>query len=158
MIHRRFRKRLCSLLPSPVWPLRICLESCIWHSRSYVILLFTASDFTSIIGHIHNWVLFMLWFQLFSLSGVISPLISSSILGYQPGEFIFHTVHGFSRQECWSGLSFPSPVDHILSEFSTMTCPSWVALHSTVHSFIKLDKVWKGRGTRDQTANIRWII
>ena len=28
---------------------------------------------------------------------------------------------GFSRQEYWSGLSFPSPVDHVLSEFSTMT-------------------------------------
>ena len=27
---------------------------------------------------------------------------------------------GFSRQEYWSGLPFPSPVDHILSELSTM--------------------------------------
>ncbi|CAM9851899.1 unnamed protein product [Rangifer tarandus platyrhynchus] len=27
----------------------------------------------------------------------------------------------------------PSPVDHILSEFSTMICPSWVALHSMAH-------------------------
>ena len=34
---------------------------------------------------------------------------------------------GFSRQECCSGLPFPL-VDHILSELSTMTCPSWVAL------------------------------
>ena len=39
-----------------------------------------------------------------------------------------------------SGLPFPSPVDHILSELSTMTCPSWVALHSMAHSFIELDK------------------
>ena len=29
----------------------------------------------------------------------------------------------FSRQEYWSGLPFPSPVDHVLSELSTMTCP-----------------------------------
>ena len=45
----------------------------------------------------------MLWLHPFILSGVISPLISRSILGtYQPGEFIFpypiflpsHTVHG----------------------------------------------------------------
>ena len=28
----------------------------------------------------------------------------------------------FSRQECWSGLSVPSPVGHVLSELSTMTC------------------------------------
>ena len=33
----------------------------------------------------------------------------------------------FSRQEYWSALPFPSPVDYILSELSTMTCPSWVA-------------------------------
>ena len=70
---------------------------------SYVILLFTASDYTCITSHIHNWVLLWLWLHLFILSGVISPLISSSILGtYQPVEFIFqcliflpfHTVHG----------------------------------------------------------------
>ena len=30
-----------------------------------------------------------------------------------------------SRQEYWSGLPFPSPVDHILSNFSTITCPTW---------------------------------
>ena len=47
---------------------------------------------------------------------------------------------GFSRQEYWSGLPFPSPVDHILSELSTMTRPSWVALHDMAHSFIELDK------------------
>ena len=49
---------------------------------------------------------------------------SISILGtYRPGDFIFqypnflpfHAVHGFSRQEFWSGFPFPSPVDHILS-------------------------------------------
>ena len=43
-----------------------------------------------------------------------------------------------SRQEYWSGLPFPSPVDHLLSELSTMTHPSWVALHCMAHSFIEL--------------------
>ena len=33
----------------------------------------------------------------------------------------------FSRQEYWSGLPFPSPVAHLLSELSNMTHPSWVA-------------------------------
>ena len=46
----------------------------------------------------------------------------------------------FSRRECCSGLPFPSPVDHILLELSTMTHPSWVALHSMAHSFIELGK------------------
>ena len=81
--------------------------------------------------------------------GLISPLLSSSVLGiYQPGDFIFQyhifflsiLFMRFSRQEYWSGLSFPSPVDHILSELSTMTHLSWVALHVTAHSFIELDK------------------
>ena len=35
---------------------------------------------------------------------------------------------------------FPSPVDHILSELSIMIHLSWVALHNTAHSLIKLDK------------------
>ena len=40
--------------------------------------------------HIHSWVLFLLWLHPFILSGVISPLIFSSILGtYWPGEFLF---------------------------------------------------------------------
>ncbi|KAF7247156.1 Craniofacial development protein 2 [Varanus komodoensis] len=47
---------------------------------------------------------------------------------------------GFSWQGYWSGLPFPSPVDHVLSELSAMTCPSWVALHGMAHSFIELHK------------------
>ena len=54
------------------------------------ILLFTASNLASITSPIHNWVLFFLWLHPFILSGIISPLITSSILGtYRPGEFIF---------------------------------------------------------------------
>ena len=52
--------------------------------------------------------------------------------------FILFTV--FSRQEYWSALPFPFPVDHILLELSTMTHLSWVALHGMAHSFIELDK------------------
>ena len=102
----------------------------------------------SIISHICNGVLFLLWLCLFVLSGVISPLFSSNILHtYQPAEFIFqcpiflpfHTVHGVLKQEYWSGLPFPSPVDHILSDISTMTHPSGVATMAWL-SFIELDK------------------
>ena len=39
------------------------------------------SEFASTTSHIHNWVLLFLWLCLFIVSGVISPLISSSILG-----------------------------------------------------------------------------
>ena len=47
---------------------------------------------------------------------------------------------GFSRQEYGIDLPFSFPVDHILSELSTSTSPSWVALHGMAHSFIELDK------------------
>ena len=54
---------------------------------------------------------------------------------------LFILFMGLSRQEYCSGLPFPSPVDHVLSELSTMTHPSWVALHGMAHSFIELDKI-----------------
>ena len=83
------------------------------------VILFTASDLASITSHIHNWVLFLLWLRLFILSGVISPLFSSSILGtYQPGEFIFqchtffpfHTIHGALKARIlrWFAIPFSS--------------------------------------------------
>ena len=68
-------------LPSRVWPLPICLDSWTCIPGSYATLLFTALDLASITSHIHNWVLFLFWLHPFILSGVISPLISSSILG-----------------------------------------------------------------------------
>ena len=101
-------------------------------SGSYAVLLFTASYLASITSPIHNWVLFLLWFRLFILSGVISPLISSSIMGtFRPGEFIFqcpvflpfHTVHGVLKARILKSfaIAFSSgphsvrPVHHDLS-------------------------------------------
>ena len=52
----------------------------------------------------------------------------------------FPTVLGFLQQEYWSNFQFYPPVDHALSELSTMTCMTWVALHSMAHSFIELHK------------------
>ena len=86
---------------------------------SYALLLFTASDLGSITSHIHYWVLFLLWLHPFILSGIISPLISSSILGtYRPGEFLFqypiilpfHTVHGVLKARIlrWFAIPFSS--------------------------------------------------
>ena len=53
---------------------------------------------------------------------------------------LFILFMGSSTKAYWSGFPFPSPVDHILSELSTMTRPSWLALHGMAHSFIELDK------------------
>ena len=46
---------------------------------------------------------------------------------------------GFWRQECWSGLPFPSPVAHTLSDLSTATRPSRLAPHARL-SLTELDK------------------
>ena len=109
----------------------------------------TASDFTSISSLIHNRVLFLLWFCLFILSGVIPPLSFSSILGtYQPGGFIFqyhiflplHTVCGVLKARVLEWLAIPFSNGPFLSELSTLTCPSWVAPHVMDDSFIELDK------------------
>ena len=104
---------------------------------SYAILLFRASDFTAIPSQPQLGVVFALapffhssW-SYFStdLQWHIEPTnlgsSSFSVLSF----CLFILFMRFSRQEYWSGLPFPSPVDHVLSELSTMTRPSWVALH-----------------------------
>ena len=55
------------------------------------------------------------------------------------GILSFCLFMGFSRQEYWRGLPFPSPVGHILSGLSTMTRPSWVAPQAWL-GFTELDK------------------
>ena len=53
---------------------------------------------------------------------------------------LFTVSMEFSRKEYWSGLPFPSPMDHILLDLFTMTYLSWVVLQSMSHSFTKLQK------------------
>ena len=59
---------------------------------------------------------------------------------YLPVLHLLILFMGFLRQEYWSGLPLPPPVEHVLSELFTMTRPSWVALHSMADSFIELPK------------------
>ena len=47
---------------------------------------------------------------------------------------------GSSWQVYWSGLPSPPPVDHVLSELSTVTHLPWVALHSLAHSVIEFSR------------------
>ena len=48
-----------------------------------------------------------------------------------------NTVHGVLKARMLNHLSSSSPVDHVLSEFSTITHLSWVALHKMAHSCIQ---------------------
>ena len=87
----------------------------------------------------------MLWLHLFILSGVISPLISSSILGpYRPGEFIFqcpiflpfHSVYGVLKAGIGEGNGTPL-------QYSRLENPMdggawWAAVHGVATSWIGL--------------------
>ena len=71
---------------------------------------------------------------------------------------LFMLFVGFSRQEYWSGLPFPFPADHVLSELSTMTHPSWVALPGKAHSFIELDKAVVHVPNRKRSTSRLYIV
>ena len=130
-----------SLLPSPVWPLPICLDSWTWHSRFLCNIALNSIRLASITSHIHNWVLFLLWLHPFILSEVISPLISSSILGtYWPGEFLFqypiilpfHTVLGVLKARIlkWFAIPFtsgPHSVRPLHHDPPVLGCPAGMA-------------------------------
>ena len=103
-----------------------------------------ASDLASITSYIDNWVLFLLWLHPFILSGVISPLISSSIWGtYQPGEFLFqypiilpfHIVHRVLKERIlrWFAIPFssgPHSVRSLHHDLSVLGGPTWHGLVS----------------------------
>ena len=92
---------------------------------------------------------FLLWPGRSILSGAISQLPfalpvaywTPSDLGGSPSGVVsfclFILFTEFSRQEYWSGLPFPPPVDDVWSELFTTTSPSWVDRHSMAHSFIE---------------------
>ena len=86
------------------------------------------------------------WLHIFILSGVISSRISSSILGtYWPGEFLFQCPiflpsHGVLKARILKCFAIPFSSGPVLSELSTMTSSSWVALHCMALSLIELDK------------------
>ena len=75
-----------------------------------------------------------------SLEVYLAPIYlgssSCSVLSF----CLFLLFVGFSRQEYWSDLSFPSPVDLVLSELSSMTPLSLVALQGMAHHSIEIDK------------------
>ena len=117
---------------------------------SNAVLFLTASDFTFITRKIHKYFCFG---HHFIYSGAIRrPPPSSPVAYWTPSNLgwgssfgvvsfcLFIQFMGFSQLVYWGSVPFPPPMDHILSELSTMTCLSWVALHSMAHSFIEICK------------------
>ena len=109
------------LLPSPVTSTTECCF-CFGSLSSFFLKLFL------------HWSPVAYWAPTYRLKDERSS--SFSVLYF----CLFILFIGFSRQKYRSGLPFPSPVDHILSEIFTTTYLSWVVLHSMDLSFIELDK------------------
>ena len=140
-------------MPSSVWPLLIYHDSWTYHSR------FLCNNVLYSIGKwwlpspvtyttgccFHFGSASSLLLELFFHSSLVAywapPNLGSSSLSIRSFCLLILFM-GFPRKEYWSGLPLTSPVDHLLSELSTMTCLSWVALHGMAHSFIELDKTW----------------
>ena len=64
--------------------------------------------------------------------------LSFSVLSF----CLFLLFMGFSRQGYWSGLPFPSPVDHVLSELSAMTRLSWWPYMSWLIVSLSQTRLW----------------
>ena len=62
---------------------------------------------------------------------------SSSVTSFSP----FILFMEFSRQECWRGLPFPSPVGHVLAELSTVTCLGWPCMGRVITS-LSYKRLW----------------
>ena len=146
-----FLKCPSSFIPSSVWPLLIYHDSWTYHSRFLcnnvlysIRKWWLPSPVTSTTGCcFHFGSASSLLLELFSHSSLVAYWAPTNLGSSSLSIISFCLLilfMGFPRKEYWSGLPLTSPVDHLLSELSTMTHLSWVALHGMAHSFIELDK------------------
>ena len=128
LLVRWFLKCQCSVLPSPVWPLPICLASWASHSR----FLCNIAPYSIGLCFYHKSQPQLSIFFFFFCFGSVSSFFLKLFLHWSPVAYrtpndlgtssfgilsfcLFILFMGFSRQEYWSGLPFPFPLDHILS-------------------------------------------
>ena len=132
---------------------------------SYAILFFTVSDFGFSTRHIHNWPSFLLWPNLYILSGAISncPLLfpSSILYTFWPGDSSFSFVSfclfilfmEFSWQEYWSGLQFPSLVAKFCQNSSLWSicfrwpCMAWLIASLSYSGPFTMTRLWSINGS-----------
>ena len=137
------------------WPLPICLDLWTWYSRFFCnTALYSIGPCFYHQSHPQLGIVFALAPSPFFLELFLhwSPVAywpptdlgssSFSVLSF----YIFILFMEFLRQEYWSGLPFPSAVDHILSEYFQQYMNH--ELPDTQAGFRK------GRRTRDQIPNI----
>ena len=128
-----------SLLCPPVFP-GVCSNSCTLSWWCYLTISSFAAPFSFNLSekqYLYQWV---------SILHHVAKVLEFQ-LQHQPFQWIFRVdflldwlVWFLCSPRIWIGFLFPPPVDHILTDDFIMTCPSWVALHGTAHSFIELHK------------------
>ena len=129
----------CTLIHEPNIPVPAQFCSLQHHS------LLSPPDTSTTGHHFHFGSASSFFLELFLCSSPVACWTPTNLTGspFKVLPFcLFILFMGFSRQECWSGLPFLSPVNHILSELSTMTHPSWVALCDMAHSSLSYTKLW----------------
>ena len=111
----------------------IYLDSWTWHSRFLCnIALYSMGLYFHHQSHPQLVVVFALasfpfFVELFLHWSAVAYWVPTNLGSSSFSVLSFCLFMGFSRQEYWGSLPFPSPVDHILSELSTMTRPFWMA-------------------------------
>ena len=152
-----------------VWPLPICLDSWTWHSRFlWNIALNSIGPCFYHQSHPQLGILFALAPSLHSFWSYFSTDLQENIVHLLTWGVSLSVSYHFAFSYCsWGSqgkntevVPFPSQVDHILSDLSTTTRPSWVAPRARL-SFIELDKavvlVWpRTWGSSSQLRLVRW--
>ena len=102
-------------------PMQYCF---LWHLTLFLSPVTSTTGYCFCFGSIPSFFLelFLHWSPVAYWAPTYLGSSSFGVLSF----CLFILFMGFSRQEYWSGLPFPSPVDHTLSDLSTMTRPSWV--------------------------------
>ena len=101
------------------WFMDLTFHCSLQHRILLLSLVTSTAGYSFCFGSIPSFFLelFLHWSQVAYWAPTDLGSSSFSILSF----CLFILFMGFSRQEYWSGLPFPSPLDHILSDLSTMT-------------------------------------
>ena len=67
----------------------------------------------------------IVWFDLLTVQSEVSEVAQSCLTLYNPRAYQAPPPMGFSRQECWSGLPFPSPGDLLAPGIEPRSPASW---------------------------------
>ena len=145
---------------SPVWPPPICLDFDLTFQvpMQYCYLQHQALLLSPVTST--TWILFFLWLYPFIVSRIVSPLISSNILGiYWSGKFLFqysiifpfHTVHGVLKARIlkWFAIPFSSGPHYMTHQSQSRhkpwenQCWKYTCIPLFILALFRIARTWK---------------